>query len=140
MQGETPAEECVLFCLQMMDYSVVANLIRSAKFFTMDVLDKQRDGSQGWLGMTLNKLKLLQFMPSTIIPSMNDNSEALFQTLQDHVLPDFANPAAVLKAYHVSPEEQTNEHRVEHPGVAGPSLSPAATQFRDFPLHIQRGL
>ena len=30
------SDECLLFCLQMMDYSVVTGIVRTAKFFTID--------------------------------------------------------------------------------------------------------
>ena len=53
-------DEALIFSLQMMDYSVATGKVRSAKSFTMDLVDKQRDGSQGWFGTTLNNMKFLR--------------------------------------------------------------------------------
>jgi hypothetical protein len=66
-------ELAMVFVLQMMDYCVSTGQARSAKFFTMDVVDRRKDGSQGWFGMTLNKMKCLKYFETTFIDSLKEN-------------------------------------------------------------------
>ena len=70
-------DEALIFLLQMMDYSVSTGKVRSAKFFTLDVLDKQKDGCQGWFGTTLNKMKFLRYFEKVFVASLKENNEAL---------------------------------------------------------------
>ena len=85
------AEDGVLFLLQMMDMTIRSGQVRSAKFFTMDVMDKQRDGTHGWLGMTMNKLKFMVYVQDHVLSGIKTN-ESLWKLLAEDVLPTLAGP------------------------------------------------
>jgi hypothetical protein len=138
-------DECLLFCLQMMDYSVVTGLVRSAKFFTMDIVDKQKDGAQGWFGMTCNKFKFLQFMRGPFLANMLEYNEAFYKTARDDVLPQFQDPESVLKAYpvksleHSAIDEDDGSNADAGMTANAPKLSPVAIQLRDLLCSVYRG-
>ena len=67
-------DEALSFLLQMMDYVVSTEKVRSAKFSTMDVVDKQRDGSQGWFGMALNKSKYMRHFDKMCLEPLKKNT------------------------------------------------------------------
>ena len=139
------SDECLLFCLQMMDYSVVTGIVRTAKFFTMDVVDKQKDGAQGWFGMTLNKFKFLRFVQGPFLANLLESNEAFYKSARDDVLPTFQDPESVLRAYPVKSLEhaatgEDDDADVDAGVTADESkLSPVAIQFRDLLCSLYHG-
>jgi len=125
-------EQALCFLLQMMDYCVTTGMVRSAKFFTMDVVDKQRDGSQGWFGTTLNKLKFFRYFGKACVETLKENNEAFWKTIQSDVLPHFTNPRAAMK-------HETQEEGQDSVGVTTTKLSPVAVQVHDLLLSVYQG-
>jgi hypothetical protein len=89
----------VRFVLDMMDFSVERRLVKNAKFFTMDACDKQKDGSQGWFGLTVNKCKVFLFLLGPFLENLRRSNEALCKVLESDVVPTFQDPGAVLLSY-----------------------------------------
>ena len=121
-------DECILFALQMLDFSCLARLVKSAKFFTMDVVERQKDGSQGWFGLTMNKLKFLKFVLSSLVSSVSKANDALHKSIVEDVVPLFPDPPTVFKTF---------GEALEDTGVT--TLSPVCKQFRDLLLSTFKG-
>ena len=121
-------DEALSFLLQMMDYVVSSEKVRSAKFFTMDVVDKQRDGSQGWFGMVLNKLKYIRYFEKMFLEPLKKENEALWKTLKTDVMPLFSDP------------EKVSLLDIEASvGVTTRKLTPVAQQVYDLLLMVYNG-
>ena len=125
-------DEALTFVLQMMDYCVATGKVRSAKSFTMDVVDRQKDGSQGWFGTTLNKMKFLRYFEKVFVESLKENNEALWNALQNDVLPGFRDPLTVI----TTENKQCGDGAV---GVTTTKLSPVASQVNDMLLQVFQG-
>ena len=125
-------DEALIFSLQMMDYSVATGKVRSAKSFTMDLFDKQRDGSQGWFGTTLNTMQFMRYFEKVVVDSLKENNEALWNALQNDVLPGFRDPTTVI----TTENKQCGDCPV---GVTTTKLSPVASQVNDMLLQVYQG-
>jgi hypothetical protein len=126
-------ETALVFVLQMMDYCVSTGQARSAKFFTMDVVDKQKDGSQGWFGMTLNKMKFFTYFQTTFVDSLKQNNEALWNTLTTDVLPNFVSPKPAVQVALAAADGEGSA------GMTATKLNPVALQVHDLLLSVYQG-
>ena len=123
-------EEGMLFVLHMMHYVLATGQVRSSKFFTMDVVDKQRDQSQGWYGIALNKMKVLRYVRTSFVDSLQESNTTLWKTLVEDILPMFASPVDVM----------TLEKRMADDFAgATAAKSPVASQVHDFLLSLYQG-
>jgi len=91
------AADAFIFCLEAAFMAMKRNLCQP-KFFTMDALDKQRDGSAGWAATTVLKRAVLQHVHS-IVRDMAQVDQATSTQLVDAVLPAFATPIAFLEKF-----------------------------------------
>ena len=96
----------------------------------MDVVDKQRDQSQGWYGIALNKMKVLRYVRTSFVDSLQESNTTLWKTLVEDILPMFASPVDVM----------TLEKRMADDFAgATAAKSPVASQVHDFLLSLYQG-
>lgn len=128
-------DELVTFVLDMIDFSVQSRLVSSAKFFIVEVCDKQKDGSQGWFGLTVNKFKVCTFLQSLFLENLRRGNEVLCKVLESDVVPLFRTCDTVLQNFFLAKDGATDEGG----DAVSSTLSPVAKQFRDLLLQIFQG-
>lgn len=64
--------EALSFLLHIIDYVVSTEQVRPATRFTMVEVGKQRDGSQGWLGVVLHKLTYMRHFDKMCVCGSTD--------------------------------------------------------------------
>jgi len=125
-------EETLNLLLRMMDYVVTTEKVRSAKFFTMDVVDKQRDGSWGWFGTSLNKLKFLRYFEEVFVDTLKEDNESLWKSVRNDVLPMFNDPRKVIEC-------EKDEGAEGLVGVTTVKFGLVAQQVYDLLLAVYQG-
>ncbi len=138
---------CVKFVLQMMWVSLEKKFAK-AKWFTLDILDKQRDGRAGWLSMTLTKWKLIAHLTGPVVENLKNTNATVHDALQRLVLPTCQTPMLYLAQ--TRKDEDGGVTPAEHvakpdgvtlaDGTGSPEpLSPAAQSFRNLRYSIYGG-
>ena len=117
--GSMLAEDILDFLLKMTSVALKRNRVTNPHFFTLKVLDKQTDGSAGWIAMTLATLKTLTFIRDLGHELQKRAPEnALAKELVEIVYPKLDDPFKFLKAFPA--QEKTDESVLDVDNEAEP--------------------
>ena len=92
LAGAAPTSDGLCFVLEMMHISIARKMTRNgSKFFTLDTMDKQKDGSAGWIGSTCAKWKTIRYLLNSS-STIAETNKLLADELEAHVFPKFTSP------------------------------------------------
>ena len=92
--------ECLSFVLEAILMTLDRKLVMSAKVFTIEAMDRQKDGSAGWLSITLTKMTVLRHMLS-LTYDLNSVDKPAADQLIEKVFSKFRSPASLHKSFMV---------------------------------------